>query len=1348
MLMLRGFLTCAAVLIGSVAAHAFDLHGTTFCGSGAMPGATVRAILTATQTDAGLATTDAGGLYSLNLGAGVYDLVVTPPPGSGCSEATITNKTVAASEAYDIILFLPGNPSQKYPVSGLVTIDGAPASDWAVRVIDQNTDSEIDTSTDANGHYSVSVVAGTYFLLIQHFGGGSEIPQNVNCRQFNFTVAGSTSADLAVSTAAISGVVLGDPSGQPGAGLGVSASNSVGAGNFSCNSSSSTGSASDGTFGPLFVLAGGGTNVSSNAVPGAYSSAGASVDTSSPGAVSGVVLRPTEISNVQVSGRIMSGEGVPLTDTAVRFIDSNTDTEFDTSTDADGRYSLSVPSGTYFFLVQRFGGETGGPFPTNLNCRQFNLPISQATVKDVAVDFATVSGSVISQPANNRLPGRGVSASANGAAGEMTCSSSGQMATDGNGDFGPITLVAGSGQASISEIPGQSSSASVSYSLAPGQHLTGLVLAPVEQSTFTVTGIVRGRNGAPLDGASVRFINQNTDNEFSSTTDVLGGYGIDVPTGTYLVLVQSFGNPANRPTNLNCRWFNVTVDADTTRDVNINIAHVAGRVTTASGIPIAGVSISSNTNDGGTCNSSQNGGSDADGRFDYYLTPGNVNYNFTPDEASGYVAAHISTTLSGDLTQQIVLQLPDVVPPVITTGPTVIHHSNFSVSIQWTTNEVTDARLEYQEGHDLGGAPTVMTLGTALTDHIFTLTGLTPGTEYAYRVSSKDSGNNSVASGVLNFTTHLEGDTTPPLITTAPSPTFIAPTIIRVSWTTNEPATSTVRYGFVGSDLDRTAGNSNYLLNHDVVITGLTPGTAYTLTVESKDPDQNGPTVSEPFDVATTTAGDTTPPTILGLRTECITGTAMAVCWETDEAATSNVAYTNQATGAATTLSRAGLVMTRCMSLNGLQPNTSYSIAVSSADGGSNIGNGGPIVRQTLASADEGAPVISGFTAYAVSPTSARIAWTTDLGASTLVAWGTSPDNLDVIAGDGSVSETSHSVLLTGLPAGSLSGGSGVWVRATSTNPCQQSTSTAVTPVVDRDECSDGSAGCDPSATCNNSYGGFACACGGGLVASGTHCCAVCEGGRERASDCTLADPAAGCDFRPEIADQTIAILAGGAVRDALGKVVASDADGGDALRFTMASGNSGGAFSIDADGTLRVASPTAIAARVGVGFSLRVRVTDGQGLIDTATVLVTVGPAPSACVLAPCAHGSCSVVDDAAVCDCSGTGYTGPKCADDVAECASGNGGCEQACVEEVGGFHCACDVGRLASDGRTCIPPGSCGPLTSCEGEAQVFYGVVNQNGAPAGSIRCQRDADGTVTCQTDEHGVLVVAPVLWCE
>ena len=91
----------------------------------------------------------------------------------------------------------------------------------------------------------------------------------------------------------------------------------------------------------------------------------------------------------------------------------------------------------------------------------------------------------------------------------------------------------------------------------------------------------------------------------------------------------------------------------------------------------------------------------------------------------------------------------DTTDPMIS-GPGASNITATSADIAWTTDEPADSRADYGLTTSYGSDVTDATL---VTSHSMTLTGLTGGTEYHYKVTSKDGSNNSASSGDLTFTT-------------------------------------------------------------------------------------------------------------------------------------------------------------------------------------------------------------------------------------------------------------------------------------------------------------------------------------------------------------------------------------------------------------------------------------------------------------------------------------------------------------------------------------------------------------------------------------------------------------------
>ncbi|PKN55688.1 MAG: hypothetical protein CVU56_20140, partial [Deltaproteobacteria bacterium HGW-Deltaproteobacteria-14] len=1075
-------LTLAALVALSSGALASTLSGTAFCGNSPMVGATIEAITDATQQSAGSSETSASGGYTLTLVNAAYDLVVTPPAGSPCAGQTIQNHVVSGDETYDIILFVVDPGDDDVTVSGTVTgLGGAAAAGLSLYIYGGSVGYH--ASTDQDGHYSVKVPKETYTFYLDSFDGGAALPESMSCSFGDVVVAADTVFDLAFPVVTVGGTVAIEPAGTPLANVHVSLSASgqvFSAG--SCSSGASANTGSDGTYGPVRLLGGVHATASVGAVQGEYTSATAGADLPTEGSV--VIDLAPEVDETlfaNVSGTITGLDGHPISGVSIYWYGANG--SYNIGTDANGHYAFEAVPGTYQLYLDALG--SGAYLPESVSCSSGGVILAAGdVVRDVAFPVAELTGAVLVAPDATPLPSARVSASSGFTVDGLQCSGGDSANTGTDGTFSGLLMLGGSsGSANVSSAPGGPYEGGTASFSVPVSGTVDVTLELVPLTTYTVSGVVTGYDGALVPGLSLYWYGPRGGHSVTTGSD--GSYSFQTLPDSYTVYIDAFDGGGPIPDSLSCSIQSVAVSEDMTYDIAFPVVEISGQVTNASAIPIGGVRVSGNSGasaNGMSCSGSVTVHSGDDGNYALRLLKGNASFSFTPPSGSGYLAANISTTLTGDLHQQLVLQLPDIVAPSITSGPFVIHHSNTSVSIQWATNEVTDAALAYEAGDALTGAEETVDAPAFTSDHIITLADLAPATQYAFQVTGHDGAGNAVSSVVLTFTTHALPDAEPPTITSGPVVTYLAPTQVIVAWTTDEPADSHVAFGLAGGALDGAKADAAYVLAHAVLLTGLTPEQSYTLVVRSSDPDGNGPTVAPPLDVTTPGEADLTPPVIGELRTECVTDTRMAVCWETDEAASSNATYTAPG-GAATTLQNAALVTSRCLTLSGLAAGTSYSISVSSADGGGNAASAGPLVQTTASSAEEVTPVLSAVTAVATGPTSAVVTWHTEAGTSSLVYFGADPAALDRSAGDVSATVTEHRVVLTGLTAGAVT-----YVRATSTDPCQQRGESEVIAVVDVDECAEGTAGCATDASCENTFGGFTCTCYAGFHGDGVTC--------------------------------------------------------------------------------------------------------------------------------------------------------------------------------------------------------------------------------------------------------------------
>ena len=184
---------------------------------------------------------------------------------------------------------------------------------------------------------------------------------------------------------------------------------------------------------------------------------------------------------------------------------------------------------------------------------------------------------------------------------------------------------------------------------------------------------------------------------------------------------------------------------------------------------------------------------------------------------------------------------PDTTPPTITAVNAAPAANGTSATITWTTNEPSSSRVDY--GTSAGSLNLNTNDATLVTSHSATLSSLTPGTTYFFRVSSTDAANNGATSPITadppaSFTTPTQ-DTTPPTITAvnaAPAPNGTSATI---TWTTNEPSSSRVDYGTSAGSLTLTSNDAALVTSHSVTLVNLTPGTAYFFRARSTDAANN-----------------------------------------------------------------------------------------------------------------------------------------------------------------------------------------------------------------------------------------------------------------------------------------------------------------------------------------------------------------------------------------------------------------------------------------------------------------------------------------------------------------------------
>jgi len=169
-------------------------------------------------------------------------------------------------------------------------------------------------------------------------------------------------------------------------------------------------------------------------------------------------------------------------------------------------------------------------------------------------------------------------------------------------------------------------------------------------------------------------------------------------------------------------------------------------------------------------------------------------------------------------------------------------------------------------------------------------------------------------------------------------------TSVKINWTTNELAKDKVWVSTVPGV--STSGTANFVNNtatttHSISATGLTAGTVYYYKVSSTDAGGNASISSE--GTFTTTAADTTAPTISDITTSDITASGAKVNWTTNETANGKVYYGTANpidTTVATSVNASSFTTSHSLTLSGLTANTTYYYVVESSDESSNKATG------------------------------------------------------------------------------------------------------------------------------------------------------------------------------------------------------------------------------------------------------------------------------------------------------------------------------------------------------------------------------------------------------------------------
>ena len=220
--------------------------------------------------------------------------------------------------------------------------------------------------------------------------------------------------------------------------------------------------------------------------------------------------------------------------------------------------------------------------------------------------------------------------------------------------------------------------------------------------------------------------------------------------------------------------------------------------------------------------------------------------------------------------------------------------------VSWLTDKLATSVVYFSEAKDYSEKTPDTYSNSAedsknyVLDHKIILKGLSPLTDYHYRLMSESEAGARAYSSDFTFTTKPET----PLVSSARAEKF-SDTSILVSWKTNIPTNSAVIYtpvvaGKPDVKRSKSEGSPEFVKDHRITVSMLEPSTIYNLEISSAD--HFGNTATKKLDPMSI-AKDQTPPIISQVRNESsiLSGSSNKVqaifYWKTDEPSTTKVIF-------------------------------------------------------------------------------------------------------------------------------------------------------------------------------------------------------------------------------------------------------------------------------------------------------------------------------------------------------------------------------------------------------------------------------------------------------------------------
>lgn len=382
------------------------------------------------------------------------------------------------------------------------------------------------------------------------------------------------------------------------------------------------------------------------------------------------------------------------------------------------------------------------------------------------------------------------------------------------------------------------------------------------------------------------------------------------------------------------------------------------------------------------------------------------------------------TTESVDTTAP---EIYDTLENPISAAISTISASEAQAVITWTTDEASTSQVQWGTSSGSLTTTTPEEDTTSNTNHSVTLSELTPGATYYYKVVSADASANSSTSAEHSFTTIVF-----PSITSNVTVENITNNAADVSWSTNTDTDSYIVYGTAldaegNVDESKAQGTDTFTNAHLVNMVGLEADQTYYYQIKCKDAFGNEVLSSaDSFKTSLAAAPvdgtggegenaignvNTSP----AIKAKDVITTDVIITWYTNFLGSSFVEY-----GLTDSYGReegtSDLVNNHEVTITGLLANTTYHYRVKSVDKDGHI-YVSPDNTFTTSSVIEAS--ISEVSVTNIGLDSATIIWKTTNPSTSKIEYGKDTNNLDQSTTETDLSgNSSHSVTLTGLSSG------------------------------------------------------------------------------------------------------------------------------------------------------------------------------------------------------------------------------------------------------------------------------------------------------------------------------------------